>query len=101
MGEDMIQQIGIGGIFALLLIREVLHFLKAKEERVEATLDERAIAKIHNSHEILSMKDEDGAPLVFTPRSMSRTISMIAETQRQQADILSRLADGVEDLRRR
>ena len=39
MGEDMIQQIGIGGIFALLLIREVLHFLKAKEQRAEATLD--------------------------------------------------------------
>jgi hypothetical protein len=101
MIDGTLEQVGIGGIFAVLLIREVLHFLKSREQRNEAALDERAIAKIHNTHEILSMKDEDGAPLVFTPRSMSRTISMIAETQRQQADILARLADGIDEIRRR
>ena len=111
MATDMITSVGLGGTLSLLIIREVFGFLKGRkpstdEPKVcpavaalsdtECKLDEKAIAKIHNIHDVLTAVDEDGAPRVFTPRSHLRLLEMIAHTQQQQEAILDRLAVCVE-----
>ncbi len=111
MPSDLITSVGLGGTLSLLIIREVFGFLKGRKLSIDGPkvcpaaaaiedsickLDEKAIAKIHNIHDVLTAVDEDGAPRVFTPRSHLRLLEMIAQTQKQQEAILDRLVVCVE-----
>lgn len=111
MENEMITSVGLGGTLALLVIREVLNFLKGRKpgdgeakpcpaasnlSAISCKLDEKSIAKIHNIHDVLTSVDEDGAPRVFTPRSHLRLLEMIAHTQQQQEALLERMTVCVE-----
>ena len=109
MDPQGFQQLGMGGILALLVLREVFGFLRSRSGAPSSDqlalspcrLDEGDVARIHNISKVTNSEDEDGAKRVYFPKHVQRTLDMIAETQRQQTEILRSLRDGVEEVRRR
>ncbi len=98
------------GIFILIILREVFAFLKAKEDDKPAPLppstdadcareieeqvrlirdaQARTAAYCEKMSEVLSAKDAEGLPLVYTPRSLGKSIESLSIS-------ITRLADDV------
>tara|TARA_R110002110_G_scaffold1311_11_gene5540 strand:- start:6053 stop:6397 length:345 start_codon:yes stop_codon:yes gene_type:complete len=98
------------GIFILIILREVFAFLKAKdgdkpaplppstdpecareiEEQVRLIREAQArtAAYCEKMSEVLSAKDAEGLPLVYTPRSLGKSIESLSIS-------ITRLADDV------
>ena len=98
MGLEALGDAGIGVVAAVLIIREVLGYLKAREAReaaaagaddgecdeaigklnsIDGKLDDLAGATLQMSA-ILSRTDPDGLPLCYTPRSLVSTLEKLA-----------------------
>lgn len=84
---DYIGELGVGGIFAILLLQTVLPYLKGRFndapqqdgdcDKAEATLNE--IAKsTQTMATILEKTDSDGLPLCYTPRSLTSAIESLS-----------------------
>ena len=98
------------GIFILIILREVFAFLKAKEGdkptpllpstdpecareieeqvRLIREAQARTAAYCEKMSEVLSAKDAEGLPLVYTPRSLGKSIESLSIS-------ITRLADDV------
>ena len=98
------------GIFILIILREVFSFLKSKESaepaatpppvdpdcardieeqvRVIREVQARTAAYCEKMSEVLSAKDAEGLPLVYTPRSLGKSIESLSVS-------ISKLADDV------
>lgn len=101
MGE--LTGIGVGGIFAMLVIREVLNFLRARQYQrdiADPTCNSSKIAEIHSDVRVIRDKvlelhrwhdqvDEDGVRVWYVRRSLERAVEHMAEATEQ----LTRLAD--------
>ena len=94
------------GIFILIILREVFSFLKDKEDdRPSAPdpdpdcvkeIDEqlklireaqvRTAANCDKLAEVMSAKDVDGLPLVYTPRSLGKSIEALSTSINKLAD---------------
>ena len=94
------------GIFILIILREVFSFLKAKESEAPAApdpdpdcvkeIDEqlklireaqvRTAANCDKLAEVMSAKDSDGLPLVYTPRSLGKSIEALSTSINKLAD---------------
>ncbi|MAH45432.1 hypothetical protein CMI37_06360 [Candidatus Pacearchaeota archaeon] len=100
MGLEALGDAGIGVVAAVLIIREVLSYLKAREAReaaskgdddgdcdealgkldsIDGKLDDLAGATLQMSA-ILSRTDPDGLPLCYTPRSLVSTLEKLASS---------------------
>ena len=98
MGLEALGDAGIGVVAAVLIIREVLGYLKAREageaaaagaddgecdeaigklNSIDGKLDDLAGATLQMSA-ILSRTDPDGLPLCYTPRSLVSTLEKLA-----------------------
>lgn len=95
MGLEVLGDAGIGIIAAVLIIREVFSFLKAREaasrvdddgdcdealgrlNSIDGKLDDMSAATLQMSA-ILSRTDPDGLPLCYTPRSLVSTLEKLA-----------------------
>ena len=97
------------GIFILIVLREVFAFLKAKdddkpspvlpsstdpecareiEEQVKLIREaqSRTAAYCEKMSEVLSAKDAEGLPLVYTPRSLGKSIESLSISITKLAD---------------
>ena len=87
--DSLLIQLGVGGIFAVLVIRMVLDFLNRKNGgntkgfdkrivRLENNIDDikDVVGKIHDMHNV---KDSDGFPVWYVPRSWQQTQKEIME----------------------
>lgn len=94
------------GIFILIILREVFSFLRAKEEDRPAAPDPdpecvreiddqlklireaqvRTAANCEKMAEVMSAKDSDGLPLVYTPRSLGKSIEALSTSINKLAD---------------
>lgn len=104
--DSLVLQLGVGGIFAILLIDRALKFARdysaankpasavpeaVKDTRtgplpiIGATPNPDSDRKISDVHEIISLKDEDGVPRVYVSRSIQRiqeeTVSIVRELE--------------------
>jgi hypothetical protein len=101
--DDLITQIGVGGIFAVLLIDRVLKFVKdwraqdaAVPNVVEATRTGPHTAlgdrKLDDLHRVIEARDDDGVPRVYTPRRHSflleELIVLTRESENTQTELL-------------
>jgi len=95
MGLEAFGDAGVGIVAAVLIIREVLGYLKAREaanadaddgdcdeaigklNSIDGKLDDLAGATLQMSA-ILSRTDPDGLPLCYTPRSLGTTLEKLA-----------------------
>lgn len=99
----MILQIGVGGALALLVIREVLTFLK---ERGPQPRDDmyQMVKDLHDWH---AVSDQDGVKVWYVRRSLEEaveklatTIEKLADTQRATQEVMREMARDLRDLRK-
>lgn len=101
--DSILLQLGVGGIFAILVIRMVLDFLNRRNGgsgntkvfdkrmvRVESNVDEikDCVHKIHDMHNV---KNSDGIPVWYIPQSWANTQKEIQETNLKTLEILKDL----------
>ena len=102
MDANVWTQLGLGGVFAILIIdRFVTLVIKLREKKgngngsgTETVKDIKAIVidtnnKAASIHELTNRIDGDGVPMVYTPRSIVESQKKTAEAQEQTARHLS------------
>lgn len=101
--DQMILQIGVGGALALLVIREVLTFLK---ERGPQPGDDM-YQMVKDLHEWHAVADQDGVKVWYVRRSLEEaveklatTIEKLADTQRATQEVMREMARDLRDLRK-
>lgn len=115
-----VAELGIGGVFAILVIQMVLNFLKSKKQStltpevklsagLEAALGtmttqmnqmndikediKTTIKHTEDLHQLLTVRDQDGVPLVYTKSSLERAIRDLTDTISKQSGVLDRMVD--------
>jgi hypothetical protein len=110
-------QLGIGGILAVLMIREVLQFLgKHPVQRPPVNghgkaiqwlngkgvacrgIDENTGHKIEEVHAVLTRTAADGMPLIYRHPDVVRVLDALANTANTQTAILREMQKGLERL---
>ena len=91
---DHLAEVGVGAIVALLIIKEVLGFLKTRRSG-DGRCPEcfRLVQDLHKMH---SVKDQDGVPVWYVRRSMETAIDKLAENIQTQTLILQKLTDKLD-----
>jgi hypothetical protein len=105
--DELITQIGVGGIFAILLIDRVLKFVKDYNEANKGSAVPEAVKSSHTGplpilngatpnpeterritdvHEIVTRTDEDGVPRVYVPKALGRSLEEIVVIVRELED---------------
>lgn len=107
MDGDLLTQLGVGGIFAVLVIREVLSFLAKKDSKngtgsSETERDIKAITidtndRVKGMSALTSRIDGDGVPMIYTPRSIVATQKEISDAQAKTTQHLSEVAKSQAD----
>lgn len=111
--SSILLQIGVGGTFALLIIREVFGFIRPILEKRRAGPSKPAApssplngstkkisAQVDEIKNILQRSDSDGTPLVYVPRSLAEAIHELAQTTAEQTRFLERVNENVIEVRR-
>ena len=106
---DLVTQLGVGGIFAIIILREVFGFLAKKRDKnggSSAQTDmftllraiEAGTAELVRLHDV---KDEDGVPVWYVRKSLERQIERLVmgvasmtKAVDAQTDVLEKLAEG-------
>ncbi len=128
--NDLLTQVGVGGIFAILLIDRVLKFVKdwrAQDATIPKAVDSNntgshditmissATRKLDDLHRVIEARDDDGVPRVYTPRRHSQLLEelivLTRESENTQTELLkainlntsavTHLRDAVNTLARR
>lgn len=100
--ESTIAQLGVGGIFAILLIREVLNFV----QKWRSTPENPKTSTHHNMAELQRQVAElhqwlyVQRPFDDALQKIAQAIEIQAHTQRETIDILRDLKDDIRDLKR-
>ncbi len=115
MGLESLGDAGIGIVAAVLIIREVMGYLKAREQTSAITADDgdcdEAIGKLNKIDDkvddlqsgvadlrgatiqmstILSKTDPDGLPLCYTPRSLTTSLDSLGKSIEKLSDKVER-----------
>lgn len=98
--NDIMMQLGVGGIFAILVIREVFTFLRSRVDK-SSDLDvvvrdvKIRVDELYRWHDV---RDEDGTPIWYIRSSMTRSVEQLARSiseletaVRRQAEVLDKL----------
>lgn len=118
---ETLMQLGVGGIFAILVIREVLSFLQRRGDLLAPivvptpteclTVEERKMLRqvhewsrdLHAWHDV---SDPDGVKIWYNRRSLEEavdrlatTIEKMSEFQRAEFEVLKEMARDMRDLR--
>ena len=107
--DHAITQIGIGGIFAILVIREVLNFLGKKKDSPSSAktceFDKETkdlLFKLKNQVDDLykwhDQRDADGVPVWYIRRSLEEAIVKLAASQESLADCIKHQTSVLERL---
>lgn len=81
--EDALMQVGVGGLLAVLLVREVFGFLRSRGEKVETPSFDGVGDKLHSVHLTLERLE-----------TLMARIVVVQETQSRILDRLERLAEA-------
>lgn len=106
--DSHLLELGVGGIFAVVLIREVLNaFQKLQESRTrkrkssfppsmpkDAPIGCPLAGQIDQIHQIISRTDGQGRPLLYSPADLNRLLDrmvLLLEEQRLQTKQIIRI----------
>lgn len=109
---DALTQLGVGGIFAVLVIRSFVELVKALKGATngkasggheQITKDTKEITidtnnKVKTLHSLHSKTNADGLPVWYFPQSIIQDQKEIAKTQADTAVHMKALADAVQKL---
>jgi hypothetical protein len=104
-GESILLQLGVGGIFALLLIREVLSFLKDRKSsgsneehaKTRALIHElkNKLEELHKWHDV---RDDEQVPVWYVRKSLEREIGKLCEVVGKLEQAATKQALAIEKL---
>lgn len=96
-----IMELGVGGIFAILVIREVLGFLRSRKN---GGYPDRKIAEIHNWIEDLwnwhNVTDNDGVKIWYVRRSLEDAIRKLSDNIDVQTKAFQEMVNEMKATRR-
>jgi len=112
--NDTITQLGVGGIFAILVIQQVLTFMGKRKngaaparftifdspedrKRVVGTMVKCAeqVNKLYDQHQV---KDSDGVPVWYVRRSLEDAVKSLSTNVNKQSDLLRELVTEVKTM---
>jgi hypothetical protein len=115
--DELLTQLGVGGIFALLIIREVLGFLSKRKERgngngngngkpamtaaVQSDLFQLLREINEGTKELVRLhdvKDEDGVPVWYVRKSLERQIEQLVTGVAQLTSAIAQQVKALEGL---
>lgn len=106
--NELITQLGVGGIFAVLVIRSFVELTKAMKNgkangapqlyRDIKNVTDDTNDKIKGLYSMHSKTDSDGLPVWYFPRSIVKAQERIASSVEQTTVHLKSLADSIEKL---
>lgn len=97
MTESAMLQLGVGGIFALMILKTVFDFVGKKRNGVDLRRVEREVHDLHNWHDV---NDPDtGAKIWYSSRSMSKMLDKLGDHLDEQTKCLQRLCRDSEEIK--
>ena len=94
-GEGALTQLGVGGIFVILVLRLVLDFLKSREvadaKKSGCAFDadfQRRIKELYDWH---ALTDSDGVKVWYVRKSLDDAVLKLSESVESQTEILREL----------
>ena len=98
--EQLVLELGVGGLFALFIIREVLTFLKDKKNSAAGAEDlSKLCRQVEELHVWHSKTDQDGVPVWYVRRSLEDAIEKLAENIEKQTDLFHAMHREMADVR--
>lgn len=101
--EESLTQLGLGGLVAIMVIREVLSFLSRKSNSF--TMEDRH--QLRDLHQWHSLTDDEGVKVWYVRRSLEEAVVRLAdsiekfgEAQRSERDVLKEIARDMRDMRK-
>lgn len=99
--DQTLTQLGIGGILALLILKEVFTFLRAVKDKKNCKSGQNElcykcfdlIKKIYDMH---NQKDSDGVYIWYVRRSLEEAMNKLAENIEKQTHIFEQLVFRLE-----
>ena len=99
---DTLTQIGVGGIFAILILREVFAFLHRREAKNGT---KEWVGKIDKMFDWQNVFDDEGVPIWYVRKSLeeairklSSSIGVLHGVIREQNALTSRMIERIESL---
>lgn len=103
---DNIQSLGVGGIFAILVIREVLPYLKSKKSdycdpRKQYANIEKMCRQVRELWEWHNVMDGDGVRVWYVRRSLEEAIEKLATAIDRQNEVFHDMHRDIAEIRKR
>ena len=103
---DTISQLGIGGIFAILIIKSFIELIKTMRGKngSDTIKDVKSITidtndKVKTLHSLHSKTNQDGLPVWYFPQSIVQDQKKIAEAQAQTAMHMEAISESITEIR--
>ena len=97
--NDQFLQVGAGGLFALLVLREVFGFLKEKVRAQSNLVIDNMAKQIQELHEWHAVTDEDGVKIWYLRRSLENAIEKLTSNLDIQTQLLREMVLILKDSR--
>jgi|15BtaG_2_1085339.scaffolds.fasta_scaffold24449_2 hypothetical protein len=105
--EEGLTQIGVGGVFAIFILREVFTFLKSRKEaatlegKVDKLVDqvdsfEQVRSQIRDLHVWHNVTDTDGSKIWYVKSSLTEAMTELSKNIAAQTSAFERLVDRID-----
>jgi len=94
--DNVITQLGVGGIFAILVLREVFNFLSTRKKNGSEGRMKEQIAKLYEWH---NMEDANGVKRWYNKSTLDSNIATLSRNIQEQTLILKQLSQELRDVR--
>ena len=98
--ESALVQLGVGGIFALMVLKEVFGFLTRKRNgnpwgNVSSDTVRRLLDQIRELHTLHDQKDDDGVPVWYVRKSLGMAVEKLHKSIDTQTKVMEGLVREV------
>jgi hypothetical protein len=104
-GDSILLQLGVGGIFAIMVIREVLGFLRdrkggatSEEGAKTRELVHQVKSKLDELHKWHDVRDDEQVPVWYVRKSLEREIGKLCEAVGKLEQAATKQAAAIEKL---
>lgn len=97
---DQLTQLGVGGIFCVMVLREVFAFLGKRRNGNGSNGHRRMADQVAGLWRMHDKVDADGVPMWYVPRGLERAIDKLSANLDTQTNVLRDLAVEVREARR-
>lgn len=98
--ENQLLQLGVGGLFAILVLREVFSFLKERTRCQNNKPFEKMVKQIDELHQWHDVTDDDGVRVWYVRRSLEGAIEKLTHTLDAQTLLLRELVLSLQETRK-